>query len=122
MSSLTRSETIERHERLWGWYETLSEVPGRKVKRLRINPGQQLSLQKHQQRAEHWIVALDQAQIAVGKQVLDLKTGAHLDIAIGQANRLANHSAAPIEIIEIQFGRYLGEDDILRLSDDYHPS
>ncbi|WP_394755627.1 phosphomannose isomerase type II C-terminal cupin domain [Rhodoferax sp.] len=119
MTSPARSETIERTERPWGWYETLSEGPGHKVKRIRVNPGQQLSLQKHQQRAEHWVVVLGQAQITLGEQVLTLAPGAHVDIAIGQVHRLANRSAAPVEIIEIQLGPYLGEDDILRLSDDY---
>lgn len=119
MTSPARSETIERNERPWGWYETLSEVPGHKIKRIRVNPGQQLSLQKHQQRAEHWVVVQGQAHVTVGERVLDLETGAHVDIAIGQVHRLANRSAAPLEIIEVQFGTYLGEDDIVRLSDDY---
>jgi len=122
MTSPARSETIERHARPWGWYETLSEVPGHKIKRIHINAGQQLSLQKHQQRAEHWVVVQGLAHVTVGEQVLDLDTGAHVDIAVGQVHRLANRSAAPVEIIEVQFGRYLGEDDIVRLSDDYHRS
>ena len=119
MTSPTRSETFERIERPWGWYETLSEVPGHKIKRICVNPGQQLSLQSHRQRAEHWVVVKGQAQVTVDQQVLDLETGAHVDIAIGQVHRLANRSAAPLEIIEVQFGTYLGEDDIVRLSDDY---
>ena len=120
MTSPARSETIERNERPWGWYETLCETTGHKIKRIRVNPGQQLSLQKHQQRAEHWVVVLGQAHVTVGEQVLDLEPGGHVDIAIGQVHRLANHSAAPLEIIEVQFGHYLGEDDIVRLGDDYH--
>jgi len=119
MSSSSRSESIERTERPWGWYETLSEAPGNKVKRIHVNPGQQLSLQKHRQRAEHWIVVLGQAQVTLGEQVLTLEIGAHVDIAIGQVHRLANRDATPVEIIEVQFGAYLGEDDIVRLRDDY---
>ncbi|NDP39019.1 MAG: cupin domain-containing protein [Rhodoferax sp.] len=119
MSSYSRSESIERTGRPWGWYETISEVPGNKVKRIHVNPGQQLSLQKHQQRAEHWVVVLGQAQVTLGEQVLTLEVGAHVDIAIGQVHRLANRGATPVEIIEVQFGTYLGEDDIVRLSDDY---
>lgn len=119
MSSYSRSESIERTERPWGWYETLSEAPGNKVKRIRVNPGQQISLQKHQQRAEHWVVVLGQAQVTLGEQVLTLEVGAHVDIAIGQVHRLANRGATPVEIIEVQFGAYLGEDDIVRLRDDY---
>lgn len=119
MSSSSRSESIERTERPWGWYETLSEAPGNKVKRIRVNPGQQISLQKHQQRAEHWVVVLGQAEVTLGEQVLTLEIGAHVDIAIGQVHRLANRGATPVEIIEVQFGAYLGEDDIVRLRDDY---
>ena len=122
MTRPAKSDTIERHARPWGWYETLSEVPGHKIKRIHVNPGQQLSLQKHQQRAEHWVVVLGRAHVTVGERVLDLETGAHVDIAIGQVHRLANRSAAPVEVIEVQFGHYLGEDDIVRLGDDYHRS
>ena len=119
MTTTTRTETIERTERPWGWYETVSEVPGNKVKRIRVHPGQQLSLQKHHQRAEHWVVVLGTARITVGERVLDMAAGQHVDIAVGEVHRLANLTGEPVEIVEVQFGAYLGEDDIVRLQDDY---
>ena len=82
-------------------------------------PEQQLSLQKHRQRAEHWVVVQGTARITVGERVVDLVTGQHVDIAIGEVHRLANLTEHPVEIVEVQFGSYLGEDDIVRLQDDY---
>lgn len=112
-------EMIERTERPWGWYETVSVAPGHKIKRIGVLPGCQISLQKHQQRAEHWVVVVGTATVTLGQQELTLTVGAHVDIAIGQVHRLANRSAGPVEIVEVQFGAYLEEDDIIRLSDDY---
>jgi mannose-1-phosphate guanylyltransferase/mannose-6-phosphate isomerase len=119
MNTITRTETIERTERPWGWYETVSEVAGNKVKRIRVHPGQKLSLQKHHQRAEHWVVVLGVARVTVGERVVDLVPGQHVDIAVGEVHRLANLTTDPVEIVEVQFGSYLGEDDIVRLQDDY---
>jgi mannose-6-phosphate isomerase len=119
MTSHSRTETIERTLRPWGWYETVSEVPGNKIKRIGMLPGQQLSLQKHHRRAEHWVVVQGTATITVGEQVLTLGVGGHVDIAVGDVHRLANLTSDPVEIVEVQFGDYLGEDDIVRLSDDY---
>lgn len=110
---------VLRVERPWGWYENLSWVPGYKVKRIRVHPGQQLSLQKHRQRDEHWVVVLGVALVTVGDLVFSLAVGGHVDIACGQVHRLANQTDGPVEIIELQFGAYLGEDDIVRLGDDY---
>ena len=115
-----RTETIQRTLRPWGWFETLSEVPGSKIKRIGVLPGQQLSLQKHRHRAEHWVVVQGIAHVTLDDQVFDLQVGQHCDIALGQVHRIANHSTdALVEIVEVQFGAYLGEDDIIRLSDDY---
>jgi mannose-6-phosphate isomerase len=119
MNSTVRTESIERTERPWGWYETVSEVPGNKVKRIRVHPGQKLSLQKHHQRAEHWVVVVGTATVTVGEQVLQMQPGQHIDIALGAVHRLANTGTGPVEILEVQFGDYLGEDDIVRLQDDY---
>jgi mannose-6-phosphate isomerase len=119
MNTTSRTETIERTERPWGWYETVSEVAGNKVKRIRVHPGQKLSLQKHHQRAEHWVIVQGTARVTVGKRELDLVPGQHIDIAIGEVHRLANQTLDPVEIVEVQFGSYLGEDDIVRLQDDY---
>lgn len=119
MNSIARTQTIERVERPWGWYETVSEVPGNKVKRIRVHPGQQLSLQKHHQRAEHWVVVLGTARITLDERQFDLQVGQACDIAVGQVHRLANLGSEPVEIVEVQFGAYLGEDDIVRLEDNY---
>ncbi len=119
MNTTLRAETIERTARPWGWYETVSEAPGNKVKRIRVHPGQQLSLQKHHQRAEHWVVVLGNARVTVGERVVDLVAGQHVDIAVGEVHRLTNLTDQPVEIVEVQFGAYLGEDDIVRLQDDY---
>lgn len=110
---------MQRTERPWGWFETVSEAPGNKVKRIRVHPGQQISLQKHNHRSEHWVVVLGTARVTVDGHQADLAPGQHVDIAQGAVHRLANLTAAPVEIIEVQFGSYLGEDDIVRLQDDY---
>ncbi|APW41730.1 phosphomannose isomerase type II C-terminal cupin domain [Rhodoferax saidenbachensis] len=119
MKTTTRTETIERTERPWGWYETVSEVAGNKIKRIQVTPGQQLSLQKHHQRSEHWVVVQGTARITIDDKVFDLAPGGHCDIAVGQVHRLANLTTEPVQIVEVQFGAYLGEDDIVRLQDDY---
>jgi mannose-6-phosphate isomerase len=108
-----------RTQRPWGWFETVFEAPGHKVKRISVHPGQQISLQKHLRRAEHWVVVQGIAQVTVDDRLQDLSAGQHVDIALGAIHRLANRTDAPVEIIEVQFGDYLGEDDIVRLQDDY---
>lgn len=112
-------QVIERSVRPWGWYETVLAMPGHKIKRIGVLPGAQISLQKHLHRAEHWVVVQGVARVIVGEQVQTLGRGGHIDIALGQVHRLANPTNEPLEIIEVQFGDYLGEDDIVRLCDDY---
>lgn len=110
---------IERVARPWGWYETVSEAASHKIKRIGVLPGQRISLQKHRQRSEHWVVVQGSARVTLDDRSFDLTVGQHCDIALGQVHRLANVTSAPVEIIEVQFGAYLGEDDIVRLGDDY---
>jgi mannose-6-phosphate isomerase len=120
MQSKSSTEASERVDRPWGWYETLIEHEGYKVKRIQVEPGQQLSLQKHNQRAEHWAVVQGRAVITLDERVVVLSVGQHCDIAVGQVHRLRNPSSSEsVQIIEVQYGRYLGEDDIVRLQDDY---
>ncbi len=129
MSTTYKTSQVEHTERPWGWYESIDEASygatGNKVKRIQVKPGQRLSLQKHAQRAEHWIVVRGIARITLGNpdgetwRELDLKPGQHCDIAVGQVHRLANLGSEPVEIIEVQLGSYLGEDDITRLQDDF---
>ena len=119
MTTALRTQTPERTTRPWGWFETVSEVAGNKIKRIGVNPGQQLSLQRHHRRAEHWVVVQGTAHVTLGDRVFDLAAGGHCDIALGQVHRIANRTQALVEIVEVQFGSYLGEDDIERLQDDY---
>ena len=119
MQTTARTETIERTQRPWGWFETVSEVPGNKIKRIHVAAGQQISLQKHHQRSEHWVVVQGTARVTLNERVFDLHQGEHCDIALEQVHRVANVTDRPLEIVEVQFGAYLGEDDIVRLQDDY---
>lgn len=119
MSSSTRTETIERTARPWGWFETVSEMPGNKIKRIGVNPGQQLSLQRHRHRSEHWVVVQGTAHVTLDDREFDLPLGGHCDIALGQVHRISNRTQELVEVVEVQFGTYLGEDDIERLQDDY---
>ena len=119
MQSTTRTATIERTQRPWGWFETVSEVPGNKIKRIHVAAGQRISLQKHHHRSEHWVVVQGTARVTLDERVFDLHQGEHCDIALGQVHRIANVTDLPVEIVEVQFGEYLGEDDIVRLQDEY---
>jgi mannose-6-phosphate isomerase len=124
-ASTTTHHEPERAQRPWGWYETVTEAAGHKVKRIHVHAGQRLSLQKHAQRAEHWVVVRGLARITLGNpdgetwREFDLKVGQHCDIGVGQVHRLASVGSEPVEIMEVQFGAYLGEDDITRLQDDF---
>ena len=109
----------ERTLRPWGWDETVSESPNHKIKRIGVLPGQRISLQKHSQRTEHWVVVQGTARVTLDERIFDLAIGQHCDIALGQVHRLTNVTPEPVEIIEVQFGAYLDEDDIVRLGDDY---
>ena len=114
--TLARSERVARP---WGWYETVSEAANHKIKRIGVLPGQRISLQRHSQRSELWAVVQGTALVTLGETTFELAEGQHCDIALGQVHRLTNATLAPLEIIEVQFGAYLGEDDIVRLGDDY---
>lgn len=115
----TSGPDFERTHCPWGWFETVSVSPGTKVKRIGVLPGHRISLQKHHHRSEHWVVTAGCAQVTLGEQTFALSVGQHCDIALGQVHRLTNLGADPVEIIEVQFGAYLAEDDIVRLGDDY---
>jgi mannose-1-phosphate guanylyltransferase/mannose-6-phosphate isomerase len=108
--------------RPWGWYDIIDEGDFFKVKRILVKSGASLSLQKHNHRAEHWIVVKGTAQITIGNQVLNLTENQSIYIPIGKVHRLANLKSEPVEIIEVQTGSYLGEDDIVRLQDQYNRS
>ncbi|MEK6333394.1 MAG: phosphomannose isomerase type II C-terminal cupin domain [Acidobacteriota bacterium] len=109
----------EFDERPWGRYEVLEERPGFKVKVLEVKPGARLSLQKHARRGEHWVVVQGVADVVCGEQQLQLGRGEHIHIPPQTNHRLGNSGQEPLAIIEVQLGDYLGEDDIVRLEDDY---
>ena len=105
--------------RPWGWYDSIDEGGRFKVKRIQVKPGASLSLQKHHHRAEHWVVVSGTAEITNGEKVLLLTENQSTYIPLGEVHRLANPGTIPLEIIEVQSGIYLGEDDIVRFEDTY---
>lgn len=113
------TETHVKVYRPWGAYESLVQRDRFQVKRLVVNPGQVLSLQLHHHRAEHWVVVHGTAKVTVGDEAKLLREDESVYIPIGCKHRLENPGCIPLEIIEVQTGSYLGEDDILRFEDTY---
>ena len=105
--------------RPWGWYDSIDEGGRFKVKRIQVKPKASLSLQKHHHRAEHWIVVTGTAEITNGDKTILLTENQSTYIPLGEVHRLANPGTIPLEIIEVQSGSYLGEDDIVRFEDHY---
>jgi mannose-1-phosphate guanylyltransferase/mannose-6-phosphate isomerase len=105
--------------RPWGWYDSIDEGGRFKVKRIQVKPKASLSLQMHHHRAEHWIVVTGTAEITNGDKVILLTENQSTYIPLGETHRLANPGTIPLEIIEVQSGSYLGEDDIVRFEDTY---
>jgi mannose-1-phosphate guanylyltransferase/mannose-6-phosphate isomerase len=105
--------------RPWGTYDSVDSGPRFQVKRIVVNPGARLSLQMHHHRAEHWIVVSGTAEVTVGDKVILLSENQSTYIPLGQTHRLANPGKVPLELIEVQSGSYLGEDDIVRFEDTY---
>src|SRR5690606_2332308 len=119
---LTKREEHTLHRKVhrpWGWYDSIDEDDRFKVKRIQVKPGASLSLQKHHHRAEHWIVVKGTAEITIGKKVILLTENQSTYIPVGETHRLANPGTIQLEIIEVQSGSYLGEDDIVRFEDSY---
>lgn len=113
-------QTLHRKvHRPWGWYDSIDSGERFQVKRIMVKPGASLSLQMHHHRAEHWIVVSGTAEITNGDKVLLLSENQSTYIPLGQTHRLANPGKVPLEIIEVQSGSYLGEDDIVRFEDTY---
>jgi mannose-1-phosphate guanylyltransferase/mannose-6-phosphate isomerase len=105
--------------RPWGWYDSVDEGERFKVKRIQVKPGASLSLQMHHHRAEHWIVVKGVAEVTNGEKVIRLQENESTYIPQGEKHRLSNPGTEPLEIIEVQSGSYLGEDDIVRFEDFY---
>lgn len=111
----------EHDERPWGSYTVLedAEAEGFKVKRIMVQPGQRLSYQRHAQRAEHWFIVAGTATVTLDDVEHEVPAGSAVDIAVGMAHRVENRGTEALLFVEVQQGAYLGEDDIVRLSDDY---
>jgi len=117
-----RREESDLHRKVsrpWGWYDSIDEDDRFKVKRIQVAPGASLSLQKHYQRTEHWIIVKGTAEVTCGEKVTTLTENQSTYIPLGEVHRLANPGKIPLEIIEVQSGSYLGEDDIVRFEDKY---
>ncbi|MDX9799346.1 MAG: phosphomannose isomerase type II C-terminal cupin domain, partial [Bacteroidales bacterium] len=105
--------------RPWGSYTILEDSMGYKIKRIEVKPNKRLSLQKHQHRNEHWVVVTGIATVEVEDKIFLLHENESTYIKAEQIHRLSNNTNAPLVIIEVQVGSYTGEDDIVRISDDY---
>lgn len=124
VSTLSQRQRVETElhrkvHRPWGWYDNIDQGPNFKVKRIKVNPGASISLQQHQHRAEHWVVVSGQAEVTCDDKVSRLGPNESTYIAKGAIHRLRNPGPQTLEIIEVQSGDYLGEDDIIRFEDQY---
>jgi mannose-1-phosphate guanylyltransferase len=118
----THSPLLTTHSlvhRPWGTYETLIDDNGYKIKRIVVKPGKRLSLQKHLHRNEHWIVVSGTATVTVGDKVEIIRPNESTYIKMGEIHRLENQGKIPVVLIEAQVGEYTGEDDIVRIEDDF---
>ena len=105
--------------RPWGTFFVLDQGEKFKVKRIEVLPGKRLSYQKHSKRAEHWVVVQGTAKVTLDDREIIVSTGEAIDIATGSAHRVENPGTEVLVFIEVQRGSYLGEDDIVRLQDDF---
>jgi mannose-1-phosphate guanylyltransferase len=115
-------EVVTVHKKVhrpWGTYETLIMDNGYKIKRIVVKPGKRLSLQKHFHRNEHWIVVSGTAEVQVGNEKYLVRANESTYIKMGEIHRLSNPGKIPVVLIEAQVGEYTGEDDIVRIDDDY---
>jgi mannose-6-phosphate isomerase len=110
---------IEHADRPWGAYTVHAEAEDFKVKTLEVQPGQRLSYQKHSRRSEHWFVVGGEGVVTLDGNSIDVRRGDAVDVPAGAAHRIQNTGSVPLVFVEVQHGDYFGEDDIVRLDDDY---
>jgi mannose-6-phosphate isomerase len=110
---------LEKSQRPWGRYEVLQESVNYKVKSIHVNPGQRLSYQRHQKRAEHWYITQGIGQVTIDGKISSVSPGSVIEIAVNQLHRIANTGDIELIFIEVQTGTYFGEDDIERIEDDF---
>jgi mannose-1-phosphate guanylyltransferase/mannose-1-phosphate guanylyltransferase/mannose-6-phosphate isomerase len=114
-----QSNEHTRVYRPWGWYVVANKGPGFQVKLITINPGQKISLQRHNQRAEHWVVVSGRAKVTRAAQLFELGPNESTFIPMGETHRLESIGTEPLQVVEVATGAYLGEDDIERFDDQY---
>ncbi len=117
--SLKQSGSVATEIRPWGSFTTLEEGKGYKIKRIEVNPSHRLSLQMHHHRSEHWIVVSGTAKVICGDKEMILSSNQSTYVPQCTTHRLENPGVIKLVLIEVQNGQYLGEDDIIRFSDDY---
>jgi mannose-6-phosphate isomerase-like protein (cupin superfamily) len=110
---------VEVDQRPWGSFTVLDEGPAYKVKRLDVLPGKRLSYQRHSRRSEHWFIVQGVAKVTLDGVERLVHTGEDVDVAVEQAHRIENPGSELLMLIEVQRGDYLGDDDIVRLEDDF---
>jgi mannose-6-phosphate isomerase len=116
---VTSSNDLEHDERPWGSYTVLVDADDHKVKTITVQPGKRLSYQRHARRAEHWVVVAGTGRITLDGDMVEVPAGQAIDIPKGAAHRIENAADEPLVFIEVQLGDYFGEDDIVRLEDDF---
>ncbi len=120
MSDVTRNALgQETDQRPWGSYTVLDDGATFKVKRIEVLPGKRLSYQRHARRSEHWFIVHGTAIVTLDGERREVSSGDAVDIPVGTDHRIENASHAPVHFVEVQHGSYFGEDDIVRLEDDY---
>jgi mannose-6-phosphate isomerase len=110
---------LEHDERPWGSYTVLEDALTHKVKRIEVLPGKRLSYQRHERRAEHWFIVMGAGLVTLDGDEIPVSAGTAIDIPLGAAHRMANAGPEPLVFIEVQHGDYFGEEDIVRLEDDF---
>ena len=110
---------LDGEERPWGKYEVLLDAPDCKVKRITVNPDQRLSYQYHHKRTETWVVISGSGLVTLDDVVTPVEAGSIINIGLKQSHRVQSNELDPLVFIEVQQGTYFGEDDIVRLEDDY---
>ncbi|MGO9560943.1 MAG: phosphomannose isomerase type II C-terminal cupin domain [Acidimicrobiales bacterium] len=110
---------LEYDDRPWGNYTVLEDADGHKVKRIVVHPGHRLSYQVHARRAEHWFVVTGEGAVTLDGDVVAVTAGSAIDVPTGTPHRIENTGTTELVFIEVQHGEYFGEDDIVRLEDDF---
>ncbi len=110
---------LQSEQRPWGSWHVIDVANGYKIKRIHVNPGCRLSYQTHHHRSEHWVVVFGRATCVIDGETVVAGPGESVDVPQGAKHRLANESGQELVIVEVQHGAYTGEDDIVRLDDDY---